>query len=124
MTLCALFEHLQAHEMHIKGKGLIFKGEDMRANLTGDADQKGDAKRDKSLASTVSQNEISKIDETMKKENHNSATSSSNVCYKCDQPGHSIRDFSINKDDHGEYVKSGESKDKEGDLVRPKLSRT
>ncbi|WMV59724.1 hypothetical protein MTR67_053109 [Solanum verrucosum] len=39
ITLCALFEHLQAYEMHIKGKGLIFKGEDMRADLTGDADR-------------------------------------------------------------------------------------
>ncbi|KAG5621668.1 hypothetical protein H5410_006886 [Solanum commersonii] len=47
--------------------GLIYKGEDMRADLTGDADQKGDAKRDKSLASKVSQSEISKIDGTMKK---------------------------------------------------------
>lgn len=34
ITLCALFEHLQAYEMHIKGKGLIFKGEDIRADLT------------------------------------------------------------------------------------------
>ncbi|KAH0678865.1 hypothetical protein KY284_019950 [Solanum tuberosum] len=101
--------------MHIKGNGLIFKGEDMRADLTGDADQKGDAKRDKSLASKVSQSEISKIDEIMKKENHNSATSSSNVCCKCDLPGHSIRNFPMHKADHIEFVKTEEGKYKEGD---------
>ncbi|KAK4731397.1 hypothetical protein R3W88_024385 [Solanum pinnatisectum] len=42
----------------------------------------------------------------MKKENHDTTTSSSDVCYKCDQPGHSIRDCFMHKTDHGEYVKS------------------
>ncbi|KAH0657623.1 hypothetical protein KY289_026371 [Solanum tuberosum] len=64
VTLCTLFEHLQDHEMHIKGECIILKGEDMRANLIGGADQERDAKRDESLAFKVSQSEINEIDQT------------------------------------------------------------
>ncbi|XP_049397358.1 uncharacterized protein LOC125861530 [Solanum stenotomum] len=105
----------------------------MRIDLIIDADQKRDAKRDKSLASKVSQSENPEIDENMgyfthrfqkimserggfmKKENHDSATSSSEVCYKCDQPGHSIRDCPMHKVDHKEYLKTEEGTHKKGD---------
>ncbi|KAH0720091.1 hypothetical protein KY284_005121 [Solanum tuberosum] len=83
--------------MHRKGKGLILKHENMREDLADDDHQK--------------------------KENHNKATSSSVVCYKCDQPGHSIGNCLMYKDDHIEYVKTEEGKDKEGDQVRPKISK-
>nr|AAT38725.2 hypothetical protein SDM1_41t00018 [Solanum demissum] len=39
--------------MHKKGEGLILKGKDKRTDLIDEADQKKDAKRDKSLASKV-----------------------------------------------------------------------
>jgi len=121
------------HYLSIFREGLILKSEDMRKNLIIDADQKRDANRDESLASKVSQSENPEIDENMgyftqrfqkivserggfmKKENHDSATSSSDMCYKCDQPSHSIRDYPMHKADPKEYVKTGEGKDKEGD---------
>lgn len=107
--------------MHTKEKGFIFKGEeDTRANLIGDGDQIGDAKRDESLVSMVSQSEIFEIDETRgyitqrfqklvsehggsrKKETHDNTISSGNVCYRTDQPVHSMRDCLIHGDDFKE----------------------
>ena len=78
-TLNALFEHLQAHEMHINGKRLEFKGEAMKAVYNCDDEHVGDIEREKLLASKVSHNEISEKEE--------------------------------------------DSEDKEGDLVRLKISR-
>lgn len=43
ITFCLLYEHLQDHEMHIKGNDLILKGEDMKVDLKGNVDQEGRA---------------------------------------------------------------------------------
>ncbi|KAH0641818.1 hypothetical protein KY285_032687 [Solanum tuberosum] len=83
--------------MHRKGKGLFLKGKDKRTDLIDEADQK--------------------------KENHDKATSSSEVCGKCNLLGHSIGNCPMHKADHMESFKNEEGKDKEGDQVRDKLSR-
>ncbi|KAG5632734.1 hypothetical protein H5410_004451 [Solanum commersonii] len=73
------------------------RGEDIRTDLTNDVDQK--------------------------KENHDKATSSSEMCHKCDQTGHSIRNCPMYKANHREYFNTEEGKDEERDQVRPKISQ-
>lgn len=115
VVVYALFKNLQAHDMHIKKEEHIVKGEDRRTDLIVDIYQKRDAKTDELLASKVSESENPEIDDNMdyitqrfqnimsecggfmKKENHDSPTISSKVCYKCDQPGHPIRDCPMHK---------------------------
>ncbi|KAH0666161.1 hypothetical protein KY285_027367 [Solanum tuberosum] len=62
-------------------------------------------------------------DADQKKENHDKATSSSEMCCKCDLPGHSIGKYPMHKADHRKIVKIEEGKDKEGDQVHDKPSR-
>ncbi|XP_049344714.1 uncharacterized protein LOC125809119 [Solanum verrucosum] len=97
MTMYTLFEYLQVHEMHRKWEVLFLKGKDKRTYLIDKADQK--------------------------KENHDKATNSSEVCGKCDLPGYSIGNCPMHKADHMKSIKNEEGKDKEGDQVRDKLSR-
>ncbi|KAH0698506.1 hypothetical protein KY284_012721 [Solanum tuberosum] len=54
---------------------------------------------------------------SMKEEAHDSPTSSSGMCYKRDQPGHTMRDCHVLEVDHKEV------KDQEGEQVRASNSR-
>ncbi|XP_069151942.1 uncharacterized protein [Solanum lycopersicum] len=97
MTMHTLFEYLQVHEMHKKYEGIFLKGKDKKTDLVDEDDPK--------------------------KENHDKATSSSEVCGISYMFGHSIGNFSVYKADHLKIVKTAEGKDKERDQVRPKIRR-
>lgn len=60
---------------------------------------------------------VSKRGGSMKEEAHDSATSSSDMCYKRDQPDHTMRNYHVLEVDHKEV------KDQEGDQVYASNSR-
>ena len=75
----------------------LLKGKDKKTNLVDEADPK--------------------------KENHDKAISSSEVCGMSYLSGHSIENFSVHKTDHMKFVKIVQDNDKEGDQVLSKISR-
>ena len=74
--------------MHRKNEGLFFKGKDKKTDLV--------------------------YESNPKKENHDKATSSSEVCGMSYLSGHSIGNFSVHKADHMKFVTTAVGKDKEG----------
>ena len=83
--------------MHRKNEGLFLKGKDKETDLVDEVDPM--------------------------KENHNKATSSSEVCGMSYLSVHSIGNFSVHKANHMKFVTAAEGKDKERDQVLPKISR-
>ena len=83
--------------MHRINEGLFLKEKDKRTYLVDEADPM--------------------------KENHNKATSSSEVCGMSYLSVHSIGNFSVHKANHMKFVTAAEGKDKERDQVLPKISR-
>ena len=74
--------------MHRKDEGLFLKGKNKETDLVDEADPM--------------------------KENHNKATSSSEVCGMSYLSVHSIGNFSVHKTNHMKFVKTAEGKDRGG----------